>query len=102
MQFRAQLALALRRDIAAIGLQPRFARIMLVILAMGEVDGPHIDLPQPGRDRPHFRRHARRQAFGQPRQPLIHLLPGEVDVGGIGEDGGDLGKAVAAQRATIF
>ena len=60
-----------------------------------------IDLAQAGRHRPH-RRPA--DAFGELgfAQPLVDLLPGEVDVGPVREDGDDLREAEFRDRADLF
>ena len=65
-------------------------------------DGPHEDVAEPGRDRTHFGIHALGKILFRSPQPLRDLLPGEVDVGLFGEDGCDLGEAVAAERTGIF
>jgi hypothetical protein len=75
---------------------------VLVILPVLHVDRPHEDLAQPCRDRPHFGVDAFGQrAFGI-AQPLGNLRAREIDIGRIGEDRGDLSKAVAAERARAF
>ena len=55
----------LGRQIAAIALPARLALGDRRALAAGMLilDGPHVDLAQPGRDRPHLRLGTRRQAF---------------------------------------
>ena len=61
-------------------------------------DGPPIDLAEARRDRAHFRLDARRQLILDVGQTLGHLLTGKVNVGPVGEHGGDLGKTVARER----
>ena len=65
-------------------------------------DRPPIDFAQTGRDRTHLYLDARRQVCLGFGDALGHLLAGEVDVGPVGEDGSDLGEAVARERAGGF
>ena len=89
--------LAFGRHVTAVGLKAGFAGFVNVVLAMRKPYRPHIDLAEPGRDRPHFRVYALGKVFLRSPQPLRHLLTGEVDIGLLGEDGRDLGEAVAAE-----
>ena len=59
------------------------------------LDDIHEDLAEPCRDRSHAGFDALRQAFGRSGKALRNLLPGEIQVRAVLEDGGDLGEAVA-------
>src|SRR3546814_5306591 len=49
----ADKAITFRRDVAAIGLDARFAGSVCVLVAMLQMDGPHIDLAQARRSEEH-------------------------------------------------
>src|SRR3546814_1041645 len=68
---------AVRRDIAAVGLDAGFARLVRVLFAVPELDGPHIDLAQSGRDRSHGGDRAFGQAFLRDAQSFRDLLRSE-------------------------
>ena len=96
-------ALAFWRQIRAIALPTRLAVAHSHPLPGRRVfDRPPIDFAQTGRDRTHFYLDARRQVCLGFRDSLGHLLPGEIDVGPVGENGSDLGEAVARERAGGF
>ena len=60
-----------------------------------EVHRPHENLAQPGCNRGEHGGHALGQISGSLPHPLCHLLAGEIDVGLISEDRGDLREAIA-------
>ena len=81
----------------AVALQARHA--VALDRGAGEVDGPHVDFAETGRDRADPRLDALRQAGADLGQPLADLLAREIDVGRLGEDSRDLREAIARQRA---
>ena len=98
----ADKVIAFRRDVAAVSLQPGFAVAMTNLIQLAVLDGPHEDVAEPGRDRPHFGVHALGKVFLRSPQPLGHLLSGKVDIGLFIKYGRDLGEPVAAERTSIF
>jgi hypothetical protein len=61
------------------------------------LDGVHVHLAEPRRDRPHDRLDAGREATARFAESLADLLSREVDVHAVLEDGGDLREAVARE-----
>ncbi|MCW0466807.1 hypothetical protein NB705_003880 [Xanthomonas sacchari] len=91
---------AVRRAVDLPGLPARRARPgQPGRVERGEVHRPHQYLAQAGGHRRQPWRHAVGQRLGRLAHAFGHLLAGEVEVGRIGEDRGDLRKAVARQRA---
>ena len=62
-------------------------------------DGIHQHFAETGGDRPHRGLCALGQRRTDWREPLIDLLPGEVEVGALLEDRGNLAEAVARNRS---
>ena len=95
--------LALGREVGAVALPARARRrARAASVGAAILDRPHVDLAEAGRDRPHPRLGARRQARRGLEQPLADLLAREVDVGALAEDRRDLREAVARERARVF
>ena len=83
------------RNVAPIGLHAGFAGLMLVILAVLQPDGPHIDLAQPRRDRPHRQLDTRRQLILHLPQPLVHERARPINIRTVLEHDSDLAEPVS-------
>jgi hypothetical protein len=92
---------ALRRQVRAVALPARPSVLDRRALAIRRLvlHGPHEDLAQPGRNRPHAGFDAGREVLPGLAQPLGDLLAGEVDVDIVLEDRRHLREAVARQRS---
>ena len=86
--------IAFRGQVGAIGLPSRLAGSGFGDVKGRKFHGPHVDLAQPCRERPHGRRHSRGKIFPGCLQTLRHLLPSEINVRLFSKNGGDLGQTV--------
>ncbi|CRR38506.1 hypothetical protein PAERUG_E15_London_28_01_14_08936 [Pseudomonas aeruginosa] len=97
--FRRAQQVAFRRAVDLAGLPAGFTGLgQPGRIERGEVHRPHQHLAEAGGDRRQHRRRTIGQVFRCLAHAFGHLLAGEVDVGGIGEDRGDLREAIARQR----
>ena len=63
--------------------------------------GVHVDLTQPGADRPHLRLQTGWQLTANRRQPLVDEVAGKVQIGAFFKHHSDLRQRIARQRAGI-
>ncbi len=88
-------AVAFRRQIDLVGLPTRFVRLTDVRrIERREIHRPHQYFAQTRGHRRHHRRHPFGQLLLHFAHAFGHLLACEVDVGLVGENGGDLGESV--------
>ena len=88
---------AFEREVRSVALPsgPAILEVCPLAIAVFVVDGPHVDLAQPGGDRAHFRFRPGRQTVAGFEQSFADLLTREIDIDVIVEDRCHLREAVA-------
>jgi len=98
----ADKPLPLGRYIASVGLNAGLPGGVAILLSVCQMNRPHQDVAEAGGDRPHLWPDVLGKALLCASQPLCDLRPGEIDVGGLGEDRRYLREAIAAKRPCVF